>query len=61
MTHEPQTIRTPGLTEEVTDLGVRYIHVNPWHRAYCKWYAHDLAGHKLRAAIWGFISDRIVR
>ena len=32
-----------------------------WHRAYCDWYDHDRAGHKVRAAIFGWIADRIVR
>ena len=31
-----------------------------WHRAYCTWYDHDRAGHRLRAAVWGFFADRIV-
>lgn len=61
MSHSPQKITTPGLTEETTDLGHRILHVNPWHRAYCRWYYHHTAGNKIRAAVWGWISDRIVR
>lgn len=33
---------------------------NVWHRAYCNWYDHDRAGHRVRAAAWGFIADRLV-
>lgn len=32
-----------------------------WHPAYCAWYDQDRAGHRLRAAVWGWIADRIVR
>lgn len=32
-----------------------------WQSAYVKWYDHDRAGHKVRAGIWGWIADRIVR
>lgn len=32
-----------------------------WHNAYCRWYDHDRAGHRVRAAIWGRIADQIVR
>lgn len=32
-----------------------------WHRAYCRWYDHDRAGHRVRAAVWGWWADRIVR
>lgn len=32
-----------------------------WHRAYCRWYDHDRAGHRARAAAWGWIADRLVR
>lgn len=32
-----------------------------WHGAYCAWYDHDRAGHGLRAALWGWFADRIVR
>lgn len=32
-----------------------------WHAAYCRWYDHDRAGNRVRAAVWGFIADRIVR
>ena len=60
MTHEPQRVTTPGLTEETTDTGARILHVNPWHRAYVKWYDHHRAGHRVRAVIWGWVADRIV-
>ena len=30
-----------------------------WHAAYARWYDHHLAGHRIRAAIWGWIADRI--
>lgn len=32
-----------------------------WHRAYCNWYDRDRAGHRVRAAAWGFIADRLAR
>ena len=32
-----------------------------WHSAYCNWYDHDRAGHRLRATAWGWIADRLVR
>ena len=30
-----------------------------WHRAYCRWYDHRAAGHRVRAAFWGFLGDRL--
>lgn len=32
---------------------------NIWHAAYCRWYDHREAGHRTRAAVWGWIADRI--
>lgn len=32
-----------------------------WHRAYCRWYDHREAGHRIRAALWGWLADRVVR
>lgn len=32
-----------------------------WHGAYCAWLDHDRAGHRFRAAVWGWFADRIVR
>lgn len=32
-----------------------------WHGAYCRWYDHREAGHRVRAALWGWYADRIVR
>lgn len=32
-----------------------------WHRAYVRWYDHHYAGHRMRAAVWGFIADRLVQ
>lgn len=32
-----------------------------WHRAYCNWYDADRAGHWLRATVWGWVADRLVR
>lgn len=32
-----------------------------WHRAYCTWYDHHHAGRRVRAAVWGWIADRLVR
>lgn len=31
-----------------------------WHRAYCRWYDHREAGHRVRAAAWGWVADRFV-
>lgn len=31
---------------------------NIWHAAYARWYDHDKAGHRVRAAIWGWVADR---
>lgn len=30
-----------------------------WHRAYCRWYDADRAGHRRRAAAWGWVADRL--
>jgi hypothetical protein len=30
-----------------------------WHRFYCLWYDHRKAGHRIRAAVYGWITDRI--
>lgn len=32
-----------------------------WHRAYCNWFDHDRAGRTVRAALYGWLADRIVR
>ena len=32
-----------------------------WHRAYCNWYDADRAGRSLRASLWGWFADRLVR
>jgi hypothetical protein len=32
-----------------------------WHAAYCRWYDHDAAGHRIRAAIWGVVTDATAR
>lgn len=32
-----------------------------WHRAYCNWFDHDRAGHKYRAAAWGWVADALCR
>ena len=31
-----------------------------WHAAFCRWYDHRKAGHRVRAALWGWIADRLV-
>lgn len=31
-----------------------------WHRAFCRWFDHDRAGHRVRAAVWGSVADRLV-
>lgn len=33
-------------------------HADAWHIAYARWYDHDRAGHRIRAALWGWITDR---
>lgn len=30
-----------------------------WHRYYARWYDHRAEGHKIRAGIYGWITDRI--
>jgi len=32
-----------------------------WHSAFCRWYDHREAGHPRRAAVWGWLADRLVR
>lgn len=32
-----------------------------WHNAFCRWYDHDRAGHKVRALLWGVVADQIIR
>jgi hypothetical protein len=32
---------------------------NTWHRFYILWFDHRAAGHRIRAAIFGWITDRI--
>ena len=32
-----------------------------WHRAYCNWFDRREAGSNRRAAVWGWIADRLVR
>lgn len=31
-----------------------------WHAAFRKWYDHKYAGHHRRAAVWGWVSDKIL-
>lgn len=28
-----------------------------WHECYCRWYDHDRAGHKIRAMVWGVLTN----
>lgn len=32
-----------------------------WHFCYCRWYDADRAGHRRRAAAWGWLANRAVR
>lgn len=32
-----------------------------WHTAYARWYDNRKAGHRLRAALWGFLADAFIR
>lgn len=32
-----------------------------WHHAWCAWYDHREAGHRVRSAFFGWLADRIVR
>lgn len=32
-----------------------------WHHAYAAWYDHRDAGHRIRAAMFGWLADRLVR
>lgn len=45
----------------VTNCCDDQIGTRVWHGAYCAWFDHDRAGHRLRAAVWGWFADRIVR
>lgn len=29
-----------------------------WHEAFVRWFDHMHAGHRIRAALWGWITDR---
>ena len=31
-----------------------------WHGAYVRWYDAALAGHKIRAAVYAWVADRLV-
>ena len=31
-----------------------------WHQAYCRWWDRRDRGHGLRAAVWGWLADRLV-
>lgn len=33
----------------------------PWHHAFAAWYDHREAGHRWRAAFYGWLADRLVR
>lgn len=56
------TERGPGSAEHGAPTPERTPTVtNIWHRAYCRWYDHDNDGHRLRARLWGWFADRIVR
>lgn len=30
-----------------------------WHTAWCRWFDHHRAGHRVRAAVWGWVADRL--
>jgi hypothetical protein len=30
-----------------------------WHAAFVRWFDHREAGHRIRAAVWGWVTDRI--
>lgn len=32
-----------------------------WHPFYCAWLDHGDAGHRVRAAVYGWIADRLAR
>lgn len=32
-----------------------------WDECYCHWYDHDRARHRIRAAVWGWLTDRAAR
>lgn len=32
-----------------------------WHAFYCLWFDADRAGRRCRAAVWGWVADRLVR
>ncbi|WP_434315848.1 hypothetical protein [Leifsonia sp. P73] len=31
-----------------------------WHGAYCRWYDHRAAGHRVRANLWAVVADLVV-
>lgn len=35
--------------------------IQAWQAAYNRWYDHDRAGHSVRAGVWGWAADRLVR
>ena len=32
-----------------------------WHRMYVNWFDNHYAGNRVRAALWGFAADAVVR
>lgn len=43
-------------TEEPT---VNDVLTRAWHAVYRRWYDARHAGHRARAAVWGWVADRI--
>jgi len=34
---------------------------NVWHSLFCRWLDARDDGHTIRAAVWGWLADRVVR
>lgn len=53
----PESFRAAMLKAEDDAIVIVEAGVS-WHRAYRRWYDHNRAGHRVRAAIWGWIADQ---
>jgi len=51
---------TPNLIISDAPAGVAYTK-SVWHGLYCRWFDARENGHTVRAAVWGWLADRVVR
>ena len=42
------------MLDRTMDAGTRI-----WQKAFNAWYDHKQAGHRIRAAVWGWVADRL--